>query len=144
MNFKRQAEKLENFLNEEFSKNLPIAQFPNGTVVYNGFKIKKNKSDTWVLYKSNVANPIEYFNLKACALLAAKYYEKNNINKLNEIKGLDQLYQQNYNDSVIFKHRFKTSKDVDRRDLALWRWEVTNLRANEIKAKIAHMFRLTF
>ena len=144
MNFKRQAEKLETFLTEEFSKNLPIAQFPNGTIVYNSFKIKKNKRNNWVLYKAGVVNPIESFNLKACALITAKLYEKNNITKINEIKALDQTYQHNQTDSAIFKYRFETSKDPDRRDLALWRWELTAQRATETKSKIANMFRLHF
>lgn len=144
MNFKRHAQKLETFLDEEFAKNLPVAQLPNGTLVYKHYKIKKNKLNVWTLSKVNLASPIEVFNLKVCALLAAKFYEKNNINKINEIKRLDQLYQQSLNDSVIFKHRFKTSKDAVRRDIALWRWEVTDARAKDTKNKIAHMFRLTF
>jgi hypothetical protein len=144
MNFKRHAQKLETFLNDEFAKNLPVVQLPNGTVVYNHFKVKKNKANVWALQKTNLASPIDVFNLKVCALLAAKFYEKNNINKLNEIKRLDQLYQQNLNDSIIFKHRFKTSKDAVRRDIALWRWELTHARAKDTKNKIANMFRLTF
>jgi hypothetical protein len=144
MNFKKHAQKLETFLEDEFSKKLPVAQFPNGTVVFNNFKIKKDKTNYWVLYKANVASPIETFNLKVCALLAAKFYEKNNINKFNEVRQLDRLYQQNFNDATIFKYRFKTSKDSDRRDIALWRWEITDSRAKATRNQIAHMFRLTF
>lgn len=144
MNFKRYAQKLETFLNDEFKKNLPVVQLPNGTLIYNHFRVKKNKSNVWSLQKTNLSSPIEVFNLKVCALLAAKFYEKNNINKLNEVKRLDQLYQHSLNDAIIFKHRFKTSKDAVRRDIALWRWEITNSRAKDTKSKIAYMFRLTF
>jgi hypothetical protein len=144
MNFKKQAEKLENFLNDEVHKTLPIAEFSDGTVVYKDYKIKKNKKQYWTLRKAGLADTIDVYYLKASAILAAKFYEKTNISKMQEIKRLDSLYQQNYVDSIIFKHRFNTTADIDRRDLSLWRWELSATRAASLKDTIATMFRHAF
>jgi hypothetical protein len=143
MNFKKQAEKLEHFLDEEFKKELPIALMNDGSLVYANFKIKRNKHGTWNLYRVG-GFLIDKFNLKACALMAAKNYSANRLAAYNEIKHLDSSYQRNATDATIFKHRYKTVKDLDRRDLALWRWELTEARAKQTKAEIAVKFKSMF
>lgn len=143
MNFKRQAEKLENYLSEEFKKKLPIAVLPNGALVYENFIVKKTKNNQWALYQAR-GFKIDTFNLKACALMAAKYYSKNRLTDYNEVVNLDQFYQRNATDADIFKHRYDTTKDLVRKDLALWRWEITTARAKATKQQIAFKFRQMF
>jgi hypothetical protein len=143
MNFKKQAEKLENFLEEEFKKELPIALLNDGSLVYAGFRIKPNNQGTWNLLRVG-GYLVDRFNLKACALMAAKYFSINKLTAYNEIKQLDSSYQQNATDATIFKHRYITVKDLDRRDLALWRWELTDSRARQAKTKIAAKFKSMF
>ena len=94
MNFKRQAERLEQYLEAEFKDTLPIAVMANGSVVYKNFKIKQNKRGNYSLYRIG-GNFIDKFNLKACALMAAKYYSVNSLTPYNEVKDLDNNYHQN-------------------------------------------------
>jgi len=143
MNFKRQAERLEQYLEAEFKDTLPIAVLPNGSIVYKNFKIKQNKRGNYSLYRIG-GNLIDTFNLKACALMAAKYYSVNNLSPYSEVKNLDNHYHQNSTDAEIFKHKYKTYKDLDKRDLALWRWELTSERAKRTKSQIEAKFKAMF
>jgi hypothetical protein len=143
MNFKRQAERLEQYLEAEFKNTLPIAVMANGSVVYKNFKIKQNKRGNYSLYRIG-GNLIDTFNLKACALMAAKYYSVNSLTPYNEVKDLDNNYHQNSTDAEIFKHKYKTYKDLDKRDLALWRWELTSERAKRTKSQIEAKFKAMF
>jgi hypothetical protein len=143
MNFKRHAEKLEKYLEDEFKRELPILVLPDKSVVYKNFKIKQDKQGLWNLFKVG-GFKIDSFNLKACALMAAKHYSVNNITAYNQIKNLDVAYQQNATDASIFKYRYQTVKDIDRRDLALWRWEITDSRAKFTKLEIASKFKSMF
>jgi hypothetical protein len=143
MNFKKHADRLEHYLEEEFKKELPVALMPDGSLAYKGFRVKKSKSGSWDLYRIG-GFKIDSFNLKACALMCAKCYSYNGINKYNEIKILDGMYQKHAMDASIFKYRYDTVKDPDRRDLALWRWELSSARARENKTAIATKFKVMF
>jgi hypothetical protein len=143
MNFKRHAQKLETYLEDEFKRNLPILTLPDKSVVYKNFKIKQDKQGRWNLHKIG-GFKIDSFNLKACALMGAKYYSVNSLSAYNEIKNLDINYQLNAVDASIFKYRYQTVKDIDRRDLALWRWEITDARAKIAKTEIASKFKSMF
>jgi hypothetical protein len=76
--------------------------------------------------------------------MGAKYYSVNSLSAYNEIKNLDINYQLNAVDASIFKYRYQTVKDIDRRDLALWRWEITDARAKIAKTEIASKFKSMF
>ncbi len=143
MNFKKQAAKLESYLTEEFQKELPIALMPDGSIVYKNYKIKQTKQKTWKLYRIG-GNMIDSFNLKACALMGAKLYSINRLSSYNEVKNLDQSYQKNATDAAIFKYRYDTVTDPVRKDTVLWRWELSNARANSYKQQISHKFKSMF
>jgi len=143
MNFKKQAEKLEKYLNEEFSKELPIALMPDGSIVYKNYRIKQTKQKYWRLYRIG-GNLIDTFNLKACALMAAKLYSINQLTAYNEVKNLDNSYQKNATDATIFKHRYQTTADPVRKDTVLWRWELSNARADSFKLQISQKFKTMF
>ncbi len=142
MNLKRHAKNLEQVFEQEIKKELPIALLPDGSLMFEKYRIKQNKQHTWELI--NNGHKIDTFNLKACALMAAKLYGKNRLIAYNEIKILDQKYQNNVNDSEIFKFRYTTTKDVERRDMFLWRWELTRTRARVAKQEISNKFRSLF
>lgn len=143
MNFKKEAEKLESFLEEELRANVPLVVLPDKTIVYKTFKIKRNKIGDWDLKHSN-NDIIDSFKLKTSAILAAKYYEISDFNKYNNIKMLDSLYWINVSDTNFFKQRFLTTKDLDRKDIYLSRWVLTRSRTRRYKDEISSLFSRTF
>lgn len=143
MNLKHHAKNLEQIFEKEIKKELPVALMPDGSLVFENFKIKQTKQGTWEVLRRNGIK-IDTFNLKACALMGAKMYGKNRLIAYNEIKLLDQKYQNNTNDAEIFKYRYTTTKDTERKDLFLWRWEITKTRAKDAKEQISNKFRTMF
>lgn len=143
MNFKRHAEKLETFLEAEFKQKAPVAIMPDRSLVYKTFRIKQNKQEKWDLFRAR-GFVIDSFNLKACALIAARYYNNNEISKYNEIKALDEYYSRNAIDAVIFKHNYKRTKDPVTRDNSLWRWEISDHKAKYAKSQITTKFKMLF
>lgn len=143
MNLKKQAEKLEHFLEEEFRKNIPVLVLPDKSIVYKNYKIKKTKQGDWSL-KSMTNDQIRIFRIKATALLAAKFYDQNRFNRYNEVCSLDTRYWASAVDASFFRYRYEHSKDIDRRDLYLWRWEISNNRAKAFKEEISRMFKNNF
>ncbi len=141
---KQKAQQLEHFLEEEFSKKLPLAVLKNNDVVYKGFVIKQNKEGKYLLTYATTGDTIDEFRLKATAILAAKFFETNQFQRLNEIKILDTGYWQNFVDSSFFKERVRTTADLDKRDMYLWRWEITRTRTRNYKEEISRMFRHAF
>jgi hypothetical protein len=145
MNIKRAASKLAKLYEEE-KDNLPLVPLNNGSVAYKNFVIKQDKQGYWAVYKSK-GHRLEYldkFNLKSSACMAAKHFDRGNIMGAIEVHNLDSGYWNNHIDSEIFKYRFKHTKDVDRRDNFLWRWELTNQRAKFYKGKITSAFTHAF
>lgn len=143
MNFKYHATKLEGFLTENFRKELPIAVIDKNTLIYKNFKIKRLKSGDWGLFQKG-GFMIEKFDLRVCALMAAKAYSANRLSEYLEIINLDKYYQVNFRDSEIFSYRMRKCKDSFDKDIALWRWEITNARAEYAKAQITHKFKCIF
>lgn len=143
MNIKKQAERLERYLNEEFKTKLPVALLPDHSLIYKQYKIKQDKQGYWILSRVK-GYTIDRFNLKACALIAAKFYSNNNINKYNEIKNLDAVYQKNCQDSMIFKHIYNKTSDAVKKDTCLWRWEISDEKARYVKQQIVTKFKLMF
>lgn len=143
MNFKKQAQKLESFLDEELRKNIPVLVLPDKTIVYKKFKIKQDKNDMWGLFHINGDN-IDTFRLKSSALLAAKYYGADNFNNYNEVKILDSMYSNSASDSVFFRQRYHESKDTEKKELYLCRWDLTKARSEYYKKEISSMFSRVF
>jgi len=143
MNFKKQARKLESFLDDEFSQKMPVAILQDGSMLYKDFKIKQNKIGKWTLRKTK-GFEIDQFNLKACALIGARLYNTNGFNKYNEIKILDELYHKNSVDAQIFKNNYEKTTDAVRKDTSLWRWEISKDRALYAKQQIVTKFKILF
>lgn len=145
MNIKRAASKLAKLYEEE-KDNLPLVPLENGAVSYKNYIIKQDKQGYWAVYKKNNQrlSYLDKFNLKSSACMAARYFSINNIMGSIELHNLDSGYWNNHTDSEIFKYRFKHTKDTDRRDLFLWRWQVTDQRAKFYKQKITAAFSHAF
>jgi hypothetical protein len=145
MTIKQVANKLEKFL-EDVNDMMPLAILPDGSMAYKNYIVKKNKDASWSL--SRIQNQskifIDDFNLKSSALLAANYHRTNRIDLLIETKILDEHYWANYNDHLNFKELYKKTKDLVKRDLYLWRGELTRDRADYYRDKISSAFATSF
>jgi hypothetical protein len=145
MTIKQVAKKLEKFL-EDVNDMMPLTILPDGSVAYKNYVIKKNKDSSWTL--SRIQNQskifIEVFNLKSSALLAANHHRTNRIDLLIETKILDEHYWANHNDHLNFKELYKKTKDLVKRDLYLWRGELTRDRADYYRDKISNAFATSF
>jgi hypothetical protein len=143
MNFKRQASELENFLQENFKKNNPIAVLPNGNLAYKDFVIKKNKQNKWELCRAK-GHTLDVFNLKTCAILGAKFYNASNFSRYNELKILDTFYFKHQNDSEIFKQKLNKTKDIEMKDMFIARLVESKYQADYAKEKIISKFKSFF
>ena len=143
MNFKRTAEKLEQFLEEELTKKPPITLLPDGSLAYNNFIIKKNSKQQWDLKRPG-GNVLDSFNLKSTAISAAKFYGNNNFKYYNEIKILDSVYAKNIEDADRFKVRYQTTKDIELRDLYIARHVEARANADYAKKQIVKQFKTVF
>lgn len=140
MNFKRTAKKLEIFLEEELTKNLPITVLVDGSLAYNNFIIEKNDQHQWNL-KRNKGAVLDTFYLKSTAVNAAKCYSTNNFKYYNEIKILDNLYAKNTEDAERFKIKYQTTKDIELRDLYIARHLEAKVHADHAKKQIVKQFK---
>lgn len=143
MNIKRQAKQLESFLEDEFKKKIPILVLPDKSLVYKRYKIKQNKIGNWELSYID-GDRIAEFRIKTTATLAAKFYDQTNFRRYNEVQQLDIHYWNNSNDATFFKHRYENAKDLEKRDLFMWRWEQADHRAKRYKETISSMFKSNF
>ena len=145
MNIKRAATKLAK-LYEEAKDALPLIPLSKGAVGYKNYVIKQDSKGSWSVYvlKGKRLDFIDKFNLKSSACMAAKYHNNNNIMGAKEVHLIDLGYWHNHVDSEIFKYRFQTTKDPSKRDLFLWRWEITDQRAKYYKKKITTAFTHAF
>lgn len=142
MNFKQKAQQLEKFLEEELKK-LPLVVLPDKTIVYKTYKIKQNKHGDWILRHGN-GDFIDSFRIKATASLAAKFYEKSNLKRYNEIKILDSQYWNSSTDSLFFSKKLEKTKDPELRDLFVSRFEVSKARTEKYKQEISTLFKTHF
>jgi len=143
MNYKHHAEKLETFLKEELARKPPLTVMQDKSIAYKSYIIKQTKQGMWAL-RYATGDIIDQFRIKTTASLAAKFYDTTNFTRYNEVKNLDTEYWNNNNDADFFKHRYENAKDLDKRDLFLWRWELTRARASRCKEQISSMFKSNF
>lgn len=143
MNIKKQAQKLEQLLEDELKTKVPLLPLKDGSIVYKTYKIKKDNNNNWNLthFKGDL---VDTFNLKASAILAAKYHNSNQLTHYNHVKNLDIKYWTNSNDAYIFNKKFKTSKDITKKMIYVSRYELTNSRAVHCKQEIISLFTHNF
>jgi hypothetical protein len=143
MNFKKQAKQLETFLDEEFKTKLPIALLQDGSLGYKDFIVRQTTAKQWNLKRNN-GTELDLFNLKVCAIIAAKLYSVSNFKNYNELKNLDILYYQNNADAHRFKRKYTTTQDLDLRDIYVARYVQASQKATYAKKQIASKFSAMF
>lgn len=144
MNLSYKAKQLEQMFRQDMGNLLPVTVLNDKSIVYKKYRILKNKLGLFELRYYKTGDLISSFRTQSAALLAAKFYDKDNFARYNEVVSLDTKYYVNLTDSEIFKHRIKTTKDIDRKDLFQWRFEITEQRAKSYKAEITRLFKTHF
>jgi hypothetical protein len=129
---------------EDFKKTLPISIQPNGSIVYKNYLIKLNKQGDWCIHKQSVIDPLGTFYLKTSALMAARAYDRNDLNKMFEIERLDNDYKNNHTESLIYTNNIKKAKDFGRFMVLLNKLEYSQERTEYFKDKISKMFKWSF
>jgi hypothetical protein len=129
---------------QELNKTLPISIQPNGSIVYKNYLIKINQQGDWAIYKPGVIDPLGTFYLKTSALMAARAYDRNDLNKMFEIEHLDTDYKNNHTDSLVFANSIKKAKDFSRYLILLNKLEYSQERTEHFQEKISRMFKWSF
>ena len=129
---------------EDFKKTLPISIQPNGSIVYKNYLIKINHQGNWTIHKPGVLDPLGTYYLKTSALMAARAYDKNDLNKMFEIERMDTDYRNNHTDSLVYANNIKKAKDFGRFMVLLNRLEYSQERTEHFKDKISKMFKWSF
>lgn len=129
---------------EDLKKTLPISIQPNGSIVYKNYLIKTNKQGNWDIHKPGVLDPIGTFYLKTSALMAAKFYDRNDLNNMFEVERLDTDYRNNHTDSLVYANNIKKAKDFGRFMVLLNKLEYSQERTEHFKDKISKMFKWSF
>jgi hypothetical protein len=140
---KKQVKELAVQFEAELNRSLPISIQPNGSIVYKNFVIKRTPNSMWGLYNLNSQYLLESFQLKTCALMAAKQYTIN-LNKFFEIKRIDTKYWNFFSDVQVYKHNIKRAKDFDRYVILLNKLEHSEELSAYYKEVISRMFKWTF
>lgn len=144
-NKRKIAEKLEHLLEQEFHKNLPIAVLPNKIVLYKNYKIKPAVNGSFSLcFGGRNFEEIAQFNLKACALMAAKKHDRCQLEAFKEIAELDRKYWVNYTDTKYYEEKIRKTKDFERYCILTSRLDLSRQRAVDYKDKIQRMFTTSF
>jgi len=134
---------IKKWCEKEIHENLPVAILSDKSISYKNYRIKQNKI-YWELTKKNSDIVIEKFNTKTSALLAAKFYDSYNYNKLVDIKNLDRKYYYNLIDIEIYKDKLKRTKNLERRDILINRKELSEQKIALYKLEIANHFKNEF
>jgi hypothetical protein len=129
---------------EDLKHTIPLAIQPDGSIVYKGYIVKKNDRGNWNLYYLNSNTVVEEYYLKTCALMAAKAYNKTDLNKFFEIKQLDSQYWNSYSDSQVYQKNIKTATDFSRYLILLNKLEDSKNRAEHFQQRISTMFKWSF
>ena len=129
---------------EDLKKSLPISVQPDGSVVYKNYIIRTNKQHNWAIHKPGVIDPLGTFYLKVSALMAARAYDRNDLNRVFDIERMDTDYKNNHTDSLVFANNIKKAKDFGRFMILLNKLEYSQERTEHFKEQISKMFKYSF
>ena len=76
--------------------------------------------------------------------MAARAYDRNDLNKMFEIERLDNDYKNNHTESLIYTNNIKKAKDFGRFMVLLNKLEYSQERTEYFKDKISKMFKWSF
>jgi len=141
LDLKRLAESLD----IEFKKTLSLIPLPDGSIAYKEYVVKQNATGNWCIYKKTTGADVHgTFNLKTCALIAAKALYFTHLDKYNEIRQLDSKYWSNYTSTSVYKYNMQSTKDYERYLILLNKLEDSTWKASHYKDEISRMFRWSF
>ena len=138
------VKELAGHFEEDLKSSLPIAIQPDGSIVYKDYVVKLKKNQNWGLYDRRNNSLVEEYYLKTCALMAAKAYNRTQLEKFFEIKRLDNRYWANYCDSMIYRKNIKTAKEFERYCILLNKLEASEEQTKHFKEEISRMFKWSF
>ncbi len=139
-----QIKQLAKYFDQELHIHLPISELPDKSLVYNNYLVRQIKNNNWALYHLTTHELLDEFYLKSCALISAKYYATNQLNKTFDIKHLDRRYSSNHNKSTIFKAHLKSTNDYEHYLTLLNRYDYCFGQAEYFKQCITAVFKTTF
>ena len=142
MKTKRQIIKsLATEFSQTFNQNLVVVELPDHSLSYQNYIIKL-VNHRWRIFNHNL-DEIDSYNLKSCALLAAKHRYCKKFNQLNTIRLLDENYSVNYHDVKLYESFIQTV-DQDRYDIILSRLDYARQKSDFYKSQITKLFRKDF
>ena len=128
---------------EDLKSALPITVKKNGDVLYKDYTVEKNSFENWSLLNQGKSQ-IEQFFLKTSAIMAAKAWDRNDMQRFHSIKALDTNYWTNYTENLVYKKNIKKAKDFDRFMILLNKLEDSELKATYFKDEISKTFKRSF
>jgi hypothetical protein len=144
-NKRKIAKQLENFLEEELQKNIPVSVLPDKSIAYKNYRVKPKADGSFDLHYGGIGfERLEKFNLKACALMAAKRHDRVQMEGFKEIIDLDRKYWSNYADTKYFEQKIKITKDIEKYCILHSRLDLSKHRAENYKEKIQSLFKMSF
>jgi len=144
-NKEQKARQIEEFVEAELDKALPVTVLQDSSIIYKKYRIKQAKTGRYNLHFAGLDNRvIASFNLKICALIAAKRHDKCQLTQFQEVKDLDSKYWSNFTDAKHYQTRLKIVVDGEKFDILSSRLDLVQDRAREYKKKIIAMFRYAF
>ena len=138
---KETANSLENMLHDIMVKGGLIVPIGKNTFKYKNYLVVRDQSNGWSVFqvgqtKKHIASTF----LKVSAFAICKAHDRARLKTVEEIKYEDAVFERNYLDSLFFKNTIKVSKDFERKDTALWRYEIVHSKARDAKQKIDRIF----
>jgi len=140
-NLKTTAQELEGMLKDIATTSGIFVPISKDLIKYKKYTIVKLPDAGWAIFLNNERKKhIMNTFLKVSAFAVCKLHEKNQVARLDEIEYNDRVFEKNYIDSLVFRHTYKTTKDVQTRDNALWRYEIAHGKAKHCKQVIDSIF----
>jgi len=132
-------------LDVEFKNIIPLVPLPNGAVAYKEYIVKQTRTGSWGIFTKNTGPDCHgEFNLKSCALIAAKALSLVHLEKFNEVKLLDNRYWSNHYRSTVYEYNIKRTKDYERYLILLNKLEDSKWKAQNYKEEISKLFHWSF
>lgn len=129
---------------QELELHLPVAVMPNESLVFRKYLVVKQTDKCWGLISIESKDVVDTFNLKSCALLAARARSVHNLSLVSDIKRLDNKYWSAYTDILVFENSIKSAKDIDHRAILENRLDYSKSQLELCRYKIQKAFKNFF
>lgn len=142
---KNQVSDLAALFEKELGSLLEVTILPNNKgIKYKDYLITELPNKNYGIFDLRAKDFIDQFYLKSSALMAAKAYQFNKLQKYQEIKTVDRNYWAAHADILLYEHNIKKANDYDRYLILLDKLENSKQKYSIYKAEISKMFRWAF